>query len=640
MFQSAERKLVMGKIVGIDLGTTNSVVAVLSGGEPEVLVNQEGSRTTPSVVAFDKEGKTLTGQVARRQAVTNPENTFASVKRFIGKRFKEAKNLIGTTSYKIVEGDGGSIRFDAAGKQWAPEEISAKVLQKLKAAAEAALGEEITDAVITVPAYFNDSQRKATQNAGKIAGINVRRIINEPTAAALAYGVDKQDDHRVAVFDFGGGTFDISILDVGDGVVEVVSTNGDTSLGGDDIDETLVDWLLDQFQSEHGVDVRADKMVMQRLREAAEKAKIELSSAFETSINLPFLFARGAEPLHLNVDLSRAKFEQLIGSLVERTLGPCRQALKDANMKTTDIDEILLVGGSTRIPMVQTAVEGFFGKAVNHSVNPDEVVSLGAAVQAGILSGDVKNMVLLDVTPLSLGIETLGGVCSVLISRNTTVPVKKTEVYSTAADNQPSVEVAVLQGERPMARDNRTLARFHLDGITPAPRGVPQVEVTFDIDVNGVLSVSAKDKATAKEQHVTISNSSTLEDDEIEKMVSDAAAHADEDKAQRALVEARNQLDSQIYQVQKTLDDNRAKLADDLVGEVESELKNAGGVLEVEDPSILEQAGTALTNIAGKMAEALYAQTENQGASGDDSGSSDSNDDGVVDAEFTDATEA
>ena len=622
----------MGKIVGIDLGTTNSVVSVLSGNEPEVLVNQEGSRTTPSVVAFDKEGKTLVGQVARRQAVTNPENTFSSVKRFIGKRFAEVQAIKDHVSYNVVSGQNDTVRFDAAGKKWAAEEISAKVLQKLKSAAEAALGEEVTDAVVTVPAYFNDSQRKATQNAGKIAGLNIRRILNEPTAAALAYGIDKEDDHKVAVYDFGGGTFDVSILDVGDGVVEVVSTNGDTALGGDDVDDAVVTWLLKQFKDEHGVDVSGDKMVMQRLREAAEKAKIELSSAFETNINLPFLFARGTEPLHLNTDLSRSQFEQLIGNLIQRTMEPCQKALRDANLSTSEIDQVILVGGSTRIPLVQAKVKEFFNKEPNRSVNPDEVVAMGAAVQAGILSGDVKNMVLLDVTPLSLGLETLGGVSTVLISRNTTVPVKKSEVFSTAADQQPSVEVVVLQGERKMARDNRVLARFNLDGIPPAPRGVPQIEVTFDIDVNGVLSVSAKDKATGKEQNVTITNSSTLEDDDIERMVNEAAAHAEEDEALRKRVELRNQLDSQIYQVGKTLEENREKLAEDTANAVSTELDNAKAVLDVEEAETLEAAVNSLMNVAGKMAEELYSQGQPEAADAGD-------DDNVVDAEFTDASE-
>jgi len=622
----------MGKIVGIDLGTTNSVVSVLSGNEPEVLVNQEGSRTTPSVVAFDKEGKTLVGQVARRQAVTNPENTFSSVKRFIGKRLAEVERIKDHVSYNVVAGENDSVRFDAAGKKWAAEEISAKVLQKLKSAAEAALGEEVTDAVVTVPAYFNDSQRKATQNAGKIAGLNIRRILNEPTAAALAYGIDKEEDHKVAVYDFGGGTFDVSILDVGDGVVEVVSTNGDTALGGDDIDDAVVTWLLAQFKADHDVDVSGDKMVMQRLREAAEKAKIELSSAFETNINLPFLFARGTEPLHLNVDLNRSHFEQLIGGLIERTMEPCQKALRDANLGTGEIDQVILVGGSTRIPMVQDKVKSFFGKEPNRSVNPDEVVAMGAAVQAGILSGDVKNMVLLDVTPLSLGLETLGGVSTVLISRNTTVPVKKSEVFSTAADQQPSVEVVVLQGERKMAKDNRVLARFNLDGIPSAPRGVPQIEVTFDIDVNGVLSVSARDKATGKEQNVTITNSSTLEDDDIERMVGEAAAHAEEDEALRKRVELRNQLDSQVYQVGKTLEENKEKLAEDTATSVAKELDNAKAVLDVEETETLEAAVNSLMTAAGKMAEELYSQGEQPGAP-------EGGDDNVVDAEFTDASE-
>jgi molecular chaperone DnaK len=536
-------------------------------------------------------------------------------------------------SFKIISGANDTVRFDAAGKEWAPEEISAKVLQKLKVAAEDALGEEVTEAVITVPAYFNDSQRKATQNAGKIAGLNVRRIINEPTAAALAYGIDKEEDHKVAVFDFGGGTFDISILDVGDGVVEVVSTNGDTALGGDDIDETVVQWLLQQFEKEHGTNLSGDKMVMQRLREAAEKAKIELSSAFETTINLPFLYARGTEPLHLNAELSRAKFEQLIGALVQRTLEPCAKALRDANLQKSEIDQILLVGGSTRIPMVADKVKEFFAKEPNRSVNPDEVVAMGAAVQAGILAGDVKNMVLLDVTPLSLGLETLGGVSTVLVARNTTVPVKKSEVFSTAADSQPSVEVVVLQGERKMAKDNRQLARFSLDGIPTAPRGVPQIEVTFDIDVNGVLSVQAKDRATGKEQQVTVTNSSTLEEEDIDRMVNEAAAHADEDEALRKLVETRNQLDSQIYQIGKTLEENRSKLKDETAAAVSTAIDNAKAVLDMDDLSTLEASLQELMTAAGSMAEELYAQaapTPEADAPEEDN---------VVDAEFTDADE-
>ncbi|MAO83773.1 MAG: molecular chaperone DnaK [Myxococcales bacterium] len=620
----------MGKIVGIDLGTTNSVVSVLSGAEPEVLVNQEGARTTPSVVAFDKEGKTLVGQVARRQAVTNPANTFSSVKRFIGKRFSEVRNLTDSVGYSVTAGDNDSIRLEGAGRTWAPEEISAKVLQKLKAAAEASLGEEVTDAVITVPAYFNDTQRTATQNAGKIAGLNVRRIINEPTAAALAYGVDKQDDHKVAVYDFGGGTFDISILDVGDGVVEVISTNGDTALGGDDVDEALVEFLLEEFTKANNQDVSGDKVVMQRLREASEKAKVELSSAFETEINLPFLYAKGAEPLHLNVTLTRSKFEQLISPIIERTLAPCRKALSDAKLKTSDVDEILLVGGSTRIPMVQEKVEAFFGKAPNRSVNPDEVVAMGAAVQAGILSGDVKNMVLLDVTPLSLGIETMGGISTVLIPRNTTVPAKKTEVFSTAADNQSSVEVVVLQGERKMSHDNRVLARFHLDGIPSAPRGVPQVEVTFDIDVNGVLHVAAKDKATSREQTVTVTDSTGLSDADIDKMVQDAEAHAEEDERQRKHAEARNQLDSLAYAAERTLNDNKAKLSEEVVAKVEGEIKNARSVLDMEDTAILEQATQSLNQVTAAMAEELYADSDQDAPANEDDGDAE-----VVDAEFT-----
>src|SRR4051812_39309754 len=533
----------MGKIIGIDLGTTNSVVAIMEGKEPKVIANEEGGRLTPSVVAFDDKGEVLVGQIARRQAITNPENTVYSIKRFMGRKFEEVQEEAKRVPYKIVRAPNGDAAVEVRGKRYSPQEISARILGKLKKAAEDYLGEKITEAVITVPAYFNDAQRQATKDAGRIAGLDVKRIVNEPTAAALAYGLDKGKDHIIAVYDFGGGTFDISILEVGEKVVEVVSTNGDTHLGGDDIDQQVMEWLIAEFKKDQGLDVSKDKMVIQRLREAAEKAKIELSSVSETEINLPFLTADASGPKHMQVKLSRAKLEQLMGDLVNRTIEPCKKALADANKKASDIAEVVLVGGSTRIPMVQKLVKEFFGREPHKGVNPDEVVALGAAVQAGVLSGDVKDMLLLDVTPLSLGIETLGGVRTTLIPRNTTIPTKKSEVFSTAADNQNSVEVKVYQGERPMAGDNRLLGKFGLDGIPPATRGVPQIEVTFDIDANGTVNVSAKDKASNKVQHITITASSGLTEAEIEKMVKVAQEHEAEDKKRREAIEARNKLE-------------------------------------------------------------------------------------------------
>src|SRR5580765_3145780 len=599
----------MGKIIGIDLGTTNSCVAVMEGGEPKVIPNEEGGRTTPSVVGFTKTGERLVGQVAKRQAITNPENTVYSIKRFMGRRFDEVTEEIKMVPYKVVQ-SGDHVAVLAQGKEHTPPQISALILQKLKKAAEDYLGEKVTEAVITVPAYFNDAQRQATKDAGKIAGLDVKRIINEPTAAALAYGLDKKKDETIAVYDFGGGTFDISVLEVGEGVVEVVSTNGDTHLGGDDIDQRVMDWLVAEFKKDQGIDVSKDKMVIQRLREAAEKAKIELSSVMETEINLPFLTADASGPKHMQIKLSRAKLEQMMNDLVQRTIEPTKKALSDANKKPADIAEVVLVGGSTRIPAVQKLVKDFFGKEPHKGVNPDEVVALGAAVQAGVLSGDVKDMLLLDVTPLSLGIETLGGVMTTLIPRNTTIPTKKSETFSTAADNQSSVEVHVAQGERPMAKDNRTLGRFHLDGIPSAPRGVPQIEVTFDLDANGIVNVSAKDKATNKAQHITITASSGLSEAEIQRMVKDAQEHEAEDKKRREAIEARNKLEALTFQVQKHLDENRDKIAEGDRTELEAALKDAKEAVEnnrdPKDAASFEGAFERLQKASHKMAEALY----------------------------------
>ena len=606
----------MAKIIGIDLGTTNSCVAVMEGGSPTVITNSEGGRTTPSVVAFTKAGETLIGQPAKRQAVTNPENTISSSKRFIGRMYDEVGTEISEMPYKTIKGKNGEVIITAQDKEYAPPQIGAMVLQKLKQTAEEYLGEKVTEAVITVPAYFNDSQRQATKDAGAIAGLNVRRIINEPTAAALAYGLDKQKDEKIAVFDFGGGTFDISILELGDGVFEVKSTNGDTHLGGDDLDQTLVDYLIGEFNKSDGIDLGKDPMALQRLRETAEKAKCELSTSKQTDINLPFITADSSGPRHLNISLTRAKYETLIEKLINRTIQPCEKAIKDAGLKASEIDEVILVGGSTRIPMVQKIVQDIFAKEPNKGVNPDEVVAIGAAIQGGVMAGDVEDILLLDVTPLSLGIETLGGVSTPLIEANSTIPAKKSQIFSTAADSQPSVEIHVLQGERSMAVDNKSLGRFHLDGIPPAPRGTPQIEVTFDIDANGILNVSASDKATGKEQSIRIEASSGLSEDEIEKMKVDAEKHAKDDEAKKESVDIHNTADQLIYQTENQMKEAGDKITDEDKKSIEDaveQLKQANGGSDIDAiKTAIENLNKAWEPVAQKMYQAEQSQTNQE----------------------------
>ena len=633
----------MGKIIGIDLGTTNSCVAVMEGGEPKVIANEEGGRTTPSIVAFTKSGERLVGQVAKRQAITNPENTVYSIKRFMGRRLNEVGDELKMVPYKVVA-KGDNVAVVAQGKEYTAPEVSAMILQKLKKAAEDYLGQSVTEAVITVPAYFNDAQRQATKDAGKIAGLDVKRIVNEPTAAALAYGLDKKKDETIAVYDFGGGTFDVSILEVGDGVIEVKSTNGDTHLGGDNLDERIVDWLITEFKNESGLDLRAkgNEMALQRLKDAAEKAKIELSTAQESEINLPFITADASGPKHLVRTLSRSKLESLVGDLLEKSVGPCKQALKDAGIDASKIDEVVLVGGQTRMPAIQELVKKLFGKEPHKGVNPDEVVAIGAAVQAGVLAGDVKDLLLLDVTPLTLSIETMGGVATAMIPRNTTIPTKKSETFSTAADNQTEVEVHVMQGERPMAAQNRTLGKFKLGGIPSAARGVPQIEVTFDIDANGILNVSAKDNATGKDAKITITSSSGLSKEEVERMAKDAEAHAAEDKEAKEKIEARNQLDSMVYNVEKMLKDGGEKVDASDKGDVETALADAKTTLTGEPSTTeLEAARERLTTASHKLAEALYkanAAAPTDGATAAEGTTEEAKkDEGVIDAEYVDS---
>ena len=632
----------MGKIIGIDLGTTNSCVAIMEGGDPKVIANAEGNRTTPSVVAFTDNDERLVGQVAKRQAVTNPTRTLYAVKRLIGRKFTDAEvqRSIDISPFKIVEGTNGSVSVDVAGKVYRPAEISAMILAKMKQTAEEYLGEEVTDAVVTVPAYFNDSQRQATKDAGKIAGLTVQRIINEPTAASLAYGLDKKGEEKIAVFDLGGGTFDVSILEIGDGVFEVKSTNGDTFLGGEDFDMRVVNWLADEFKREQGIDLRSDKMALQRLKEEAEKAKMELSTTKETDINLPFITADASGPKHLNLKLSRANFENLVGDLVERTVGPCVTALKDAGISASEIDEVILVGGMSRMPMVQAKVKEIFGKEPHKGVNPDEVVAIGAAIQGGVLQGDVKDVLLLDVTPLSLGIETLGGVTTKLIEKNTTVPTKKSQIFSTAADNQPAVSIHVLQGEREMSQDNKTIGRFELSDIPSAPRGVPQIEVTFDLDANGILAVSAKDLGTGKEQSISITASSGLTQDEIDRMTQDAELHAEEDKRRKELIETKNSADALVHATEKSLKELDDKVDEETKANVQREIENVNNVKDGEDVEAIKAAVEALTQASHKLAEIMYAQASKENPEGAEGGSDagakpkKDDDDDVVDADF------